>query len=456
MLYKRSILSLNSFVYLVFALFCLTSCQPNSSNKGNNTSYEESIIFPEQGDHVHGPTIAQLPNGDILSAWFQGSGERWADDVVIMGSRLIQGDSVWSEPFLMADVEDYPDINPVLYLGPDETLWLFWYPVLANQWETSIPMFRKSTDYLQPGPPKWSWQDIIFVKPGDKTERGIQAGDRFVEGVQKQLRDYEKYFNEKILPEYSPEDSERYLVHWEQYKQKVDSLARGGNMMRKGRIPTENGYDDAELGYPIARRIGWQTKNKPILSGNRLLLPLYSDGLDCSIFAITEDQGETWTYSNPILGGAGIQATVFKKSNGHLVSYFRDNGPPPQRIQASISTDNGDQWSIPRDIDLPNSGSGFDGVTLASGEWVLVYNHLEDGRYNLSVAISDDEGQTWTRKNIENDERGLDKGTSSHYPSVIEGKDGRIHIIYSYHHKDREKEKSKTVKYVSITKDWIQ
>ena len=52
--------------------------------------YEETIVFPLQYEHVHGPTIVELPNGDLLAAWFQGSGERWADDVRIMGARIKQ------------------------------------------------------------------------------------------------------------------------------------------------------------------------------------------------------------------------------------------------------------------------------------------------------------------------------------------------------------------------------
>ena len=38
-------------------------------------------VFPYEDEHVHGSTLEQLPNGDLLAAWFQGSGERWADDV---------------------------------------------------------------------------------------------------------------------------------------------------------------------------------------------------------------------------------------------------------------------------------------------------------------------------------------------------------------------------------------
>ena len=101
-------------------------------------------IFPLVSQHVHGSTIVELPNGDLLAAWFQGSGERWADDVAIMGARLKSGDKQWTKPFVMADVPGFPDINPVLFLDPQERLWLVWYTVIANQWETSLPKYRRA------------------------------------------------------------------------------------------------------------------------------------------------------------------------------------------------------------------------------------------------------------------------------------------------------------------------
>ncbi|HLW20603.1 MAG TPA: hypothetical protein VKX33_09775, partial [Cyclobacteriaceae bacterium] len=60
---------------------------------------KESLLFALQEQHVHGSSIVSLPNGDLLTAWFQGSGERTADDVKILGSRLIKGSHEWSAPF---------------------------------------------------------------------------------------------------------------------------------------------------------------------------------------------------------------------------------------------------------------------------------------------------------------------------------------------------------------------
>ena len=181
------------FLYMAFS--CTEKHNPVAQG-----DFISNIVFSYQDEHVHGSTIVELPNGDLLTAWFQGSGERWADDVKIIGSRLVKGDTAWSNTFVMADVDGFPDINPIMFMDRQERLWLMWYPVIANQWETSIPMYRISDNYKGAGAPLWSWQDVLFVKAGDKTERGIQPGDSFVKQVQTQLAQYEEYLDADLIP----------------------------------------------------------------------------------------------------------------------------------------------------------------------------------------------------------------------------------------------------------------
>ena len=59
--------------------------------------FEVESIFPPQEKHVHGSSIVECPNGDLLVCWFHGSGERTADDVRVEGARLRRGLRQWSE-----------------------------------------------------------------------------------------------------------------------------------------------------------------------------------------------------------------------------------------------------------------------------------------------------------------------------------------------------------------------
>lgn len=65
----------------------------------------------------HASTLAQLPNGDVVCAWFGGTREG-ADDVKIW--LAIRHEERWSKPVVVIDVPDEPMWNPVLFM-PDSS-----------------------------------------------------------------------------------------------------------------------------------------------------------------------------------------------------------------------------------------------------------------------------------------------------------------------------------------------
>jgi predicted neuraminidase len=420
-------------------------------------SYHRSMgIFPFIKKHAHGSTIVQLGNGDMLAAWFQGSGERWADDVVIMGARLKKCSDNWSKPFIMADVPGFPDINPALFIDSQNRLWLVWYTVMANQWDTSLLKYRISEDYMtQDGVPKWTWQDVLHVKPGDPAERGIQPGDRFVKSVERQVREYGEYITGR---EKDQDMAAEMVKKWTEWGKDMISKARGENMMRRGFLYDDaDGHNEQEMGYAYFRRMGWQTKNKAIiLDCSRIILPLYSDGFGFSLMAITDDGGNNWQFSEPLVGAGNIQPSIAIKSDGTLVAYMRDNGPPPKRLHISSSSDKGMTWSNVRDSVLPNPGSGADIVTLNNGHWALAYNDTESGRHSLAVSISTNEGNTWDyTRHLELDTRDQEMATQSSYPSIIQGRDGMLNVVYSFSCRDPKGLANKTIKYARFNESWV-
>jgi len=184
----------------------------------------------------------------------------------------------------------------------------------------------------------------------------------------------------------------------------------------------------------LFRRLGWMTRAHPfVLNDQRLIVPLYSDGFSFSLMAITDDWGQTWKTSTPLVGAGNIQPSIVKKKDGTLYTLMRDNGPPPKRLHLSQSRDQGETWSPVVDSDLPNPGSGAEITSLKNGHWVLVSNDTERGRHSLTVAISDDEGQSWRwKRRLEYDPPGPEAG-AFHYPSIIQARDGTLHVSYSYH-----------------------
>jgi len=362
-----------------------TFCGMAQTRDAKKAIVSEEVIFPVQNEHTHGSTIVMLPDGDLLAAWFQGSGERNADDVRIMGSRLKKGVKTWNTPFLMADTKGIPDCNPVLFLNRKGKLFLFWVAVQANRWEDAILRFRTSTNYTGNEAPVWDWQDNIILKPDDS----------FVKEVEKRFRE---------LPENE--------AGWAAYAPSYDTMVK------------EAGKD------LLKRSLGWMTRIHPVtLESGRILLPLYSDGLNFSMVAISDDDGATWRPSLPIVGRGPIQPALAIKKNGEIVAYMRDSGDSPTRVQTSISTDSGESWSASRKSEIPNEAS-VEICVLRDGKWAFVGNDINGGRYQFSMYLSDDEGVTWKWKElIEYDSA---KTGSFSYPCLIQTKDGLLNISYSY------------------------
>lgn len=363
--------------------------------------HSAELIFPLHDQHNHAPGIVELPGGDLFASWYRGSGERRSDDVAVYGARLKKGASEWSEPFLLADTPGFPDCNTCLIVDGKQRLWLFYPTILANTWESCLTNFKVASSYGGEGCPKWDREGIILLKPDD-------FGDEA-----KKLLDEELGLIKLVL---------------------TDDLKRELDEVR------------VKLGDKLYQRLGWQPRCKPtILKSGRMLLPLYSDTFSISIMAITDDGGQTWRASKPLIGFGNIQPAVLRRDDGTLVAYMRENGPR-RHIRICESKDDGLTWGKVENSTLANPGSGLDGLRLASGHWLLVYNDTIMGRHRLAVSISTDEGRTWQQtRHLENDVTG-----SFHYPAVTQGADGTIHCVYSFFVAG-----GKSMKHTAFNEAWV-
>lgn len=379
------------------------------------------LIFPLEHWHNHASMIVECPNGDLLVCWFNGSGERQADDVKVEGARMKRGAKSWSARFTMADVPGYPDTNCTIFIDPRGRLWLLWPTIMANEWHTALMKYKISSNYQGSGPPVWETSEVLHLTPGQK----------FVETVNAFADEYEK----KIA---------------------------GGPEAERARAFLERTRKNAA--DKLFRRMGWMTRAHPfVLDGSRLIVPLYSDGFSFSIMAITDDWGRNWRASTPLVGLGNIQPSIVRRRDGSLYTLMRDNGPAPKRLHASESRDRGETWSPVVDSEIPNPGSGAEIIVLRNGHWALIYNDTERGRHSLAVSISEDEGKTWPwTRHLERDAPGPEAG-QYHYPSIIQAKDGSLHATYSYHlnRKDLEKDadgrlRRKSIKHAHFNEAWVR
>jgi predicted neuraminidase len=96
------------------------------------------------------------------------------------------------------------------------------------------------------------------------------------------------------------------------------------------------------------------------------------------------------------------------------------------KICYADSFDGGITWTEARPTTLPNPNSGIDAVGLRDGRIVLVYNHTEQGRTPLNVAVSRD-GDNWNPFLVLEREPG-----EYSYPAVIQSSDGNVHVAYTW------------------------
>lgn len=184
-------------------------------------------------------------------------------------------------------------------------------------------------------------------------------------------------------------------------------------------------------------------KNQPVQLADGTILSPTSTEDDGHIWKIqleiSKNQGKTWTKTGDLNDGkefGAIQPSILNYGNGKLQLLSRTmNGV----IAKNWSDDYGKTWSKMEATTLPNPNSGIDAISLKDGRQLLVYNPTGKNwgdRVPLSIAISSD-GKKWNRiLDLEPLTEKTDKeGEEYSYPTVIQGSNGMIHIVYTWNRK---------------------
>ena len=344
--------------------------------------------------HVHASCIVEYPNSDLLACWYEGQTDR-SKDVHIQAARLKRSENAWSETFLLADTPTLSDNNPCMIIDQHERLWLFYFTLLGSPeeaWETALLRYKISSRYQDNSRQiVWDIENDLPVIPSELDET-----------VEKLCRD--------VIP----------LKKCEEFRLKLKSQ--------------------------LTRRLGWTIRAHPVLlSSGDLLLPMASANFGIAAMAITSDGGETWTFSKSPYGYGVDQPTILERKDGTLVAFMRDE-TPAYHIRMSESNDHGLTWSPITKTHFPNPGSGLEVIRLKSGNVILIYNDcIDDPRNSLAVSMSDDDGESWQwTRHIEH----VNGYGRFDYPSVIQTRDGLIHVTYSYN--------VETIKHVVFSEEWIK
>lgn len=204
----------------------------------------------------------------------------------------------------------------------------------------------------------------------------------------------------------------------------VRTSGDGGRTWSEPRpIASEPGVATTLAGVPVG-----PVKNKPVtVAEGAIVAPSSTEDDGWRVhFERSTDGGKTWRVIGPVNDGktiGAIQPSILRLGGTRLLALGRTQN---KRVFSVESPDNGATWGAMTLTALPNPNSGTDAVTLADGRHLLVYNHTENGRSPLNVAVSDD-GVAWTPAVTLETEPG-----EYSYPAVIQAADGSVHITYTW------------------------
>ena len=357
----------------------------------------------------HSASIVETKKGDLVATYFGGTRER-NPDVCIWVSRKPKGAKEWTKPVMVADgVELQP-------LKPDSTAKVSLVtteqkPAFGGQF-MPIPEWRgrRGEAAISPSP---------APSPVGRGEQKASPTGGGLEGAA-----YREACWNPVLFETPSGELHLYfkigfdIQSWQGWR--VTSKDGGKTWSRRERLP-EGIYG------PI--------KNKPILNNGRLISPTSDERDGWKLyFELSDDMGKTWRRTALVEADKGVKAiqpSIIRLADGRLQAVCRTRS---RHVGITYSSDNGETWSKLQFIDTPNNNSGLDAVTLHDGTFAMICNDWpiepdkEKGvRTPLSVLRSTD-GIHWSHWITLEDSPIMQYS----YPSIIQSRDGHIHVIYTW------------------------
>lgn len=356
----------------------LTGLTPDGTIYYNdNMSSAEALLPPGPYRSAHAPALLELPDGDLLCAWFAGSFEGSAD-ISIVCARLPRGEDRWQEPVRVSWDPDRSEQNPSLFWGPDGAAWAVYtaqldrMPGKDNMQFTSVIRCQKSFD----GGRTWGNARELFLEEGSFCRQPIQV-----------LKNGRWIFSNWICTDSG------------------QGLAGDPTVFR---ISDDRGNTWKTVTMPESR--GRVHANVVELDEGHLIAFMRSRAADFIYSSESFDWGESWTPAKPtVLPNNNSSISALKLKSGRIaIAYNPTCSASPVKdsiawpglrcpVAVALSEDGGLTWPMIRYME---PGEGFMGAENRTNNRQYEYPYLiqgADGDLHLAFAYKDRIGIKYMR-----------------------------------------------------------
>ncbi|HCN1983035.1 TPA: exo-alpha-sialidase [Escherichia coli] len=370
-----------------------------------NDSHVLTAMLPSSCPQNHAANILPLPDGALMCVWFAGTQEGIAD-ISVWGSRLPAGGMQWSDAAKLSHDDTRSEQNPVLFLAPDNVLWLLWTAQISGNQDTAIVRYRKSDDLGQ------TWGEIatLLDKPGTFIRQPITVLDN----------------GNWLLPVFycRTQPGEKWV---------------GNDDISAVKISADGGHSWRDVEVP--QSLGCVHMNITMLHDGTLVALFRSRWADNIYISHSVDNGESWSVPQATElpnNNSSIQVTTLASGELALVyNAMSAAGAVERRASLYDEIDDGDDS---RKEPTAVGHSAFWGAPRAP----------------MTVAISADGGKSWSwRRNLDEGDgycmtnNSLEKlNREFSYPSIKQSPDGTLHIAYTWWRQ--------AIKYVRISPEWVK
>ena len=159
-------------------------------------------------------------------------------------------------------------------------------------------------------------------------------------------------------------------------------------------------------------------------------------------------EGRVFDKARMSSGYSSLQPVVVPLDSVRAVGLMRKSGNSPPRVLSVETGDAGSSWSAITPTPLANPDAAIAALRTSSGELLVAFNDSEHDRGNLSLALSENDGDSWEVVHVFDSPPLVDVAPARFaYPWLLESTRGELHLLYTW---DRDR-----IVHVRFNRAWL-